>query len=366
MWYNESNTPAWPGSKGEIVLSIEKSAFGVLPDGTAVEQYCLTASGGLKVSVLTYGATLRAVEFAGKDVILGYDRLEDYVNAKGSYQGATVGRYANRIAGGVFTLGGQTYDVGCNETGRGHLHGGVHGFDKKVWAASVLDEGDEPSLRLSITSADGEEGYPGRLEVSVTVTAAADNTLRLSYEAQSDKDTVLNLTNHAYFNLNGYDGGDVLDTALTIHADAITPVDDLLIPTGELLPVEGTPFDFRAGQTIGAALAASHPQLEIGGGVDHNFVLGSERAMRQAIRAVSPRSGIAVECWTDMPGVQVYTANFLGEDAGKGGVPLYRHQGFCMETQFFPDSPNHPAFPSTLLQAGETFRSVTEYRFARS
>ena len=348
------------------MLSIEKRAFGILPDGTAVEQYRLTASGGLKVSVLTYGATLQAVKFAGKDVILGYDRLEDYINAKDSYQGATVGRYANRIAGGTFALDGRTYDVGCNEAGRGHLHGGVHGFDKKVWEAAVLDEGDEPCLRLSMVSADGEEGYPGRLTVSVTLAVTADNTLRLSYEAASDKDTVLNLTNHAYFNLNGYDGGDVLDTVLTLHADAITPVDDRLIPTGELLPVEGTPFDFRKGQTIGAALAASHPQLKIGGGVDHNFVLDDNRRLRHAVHAVSPRSGLAVDCWTDLPGVQVYTANFLGEDAGKGGINLYRHQGFCMETQFFPDSPNHPEFPSTRLKAGEAFHSVTAYRFTQT
>ena len=344
---------------------MQRKPFGQTRDGQAVEAITLD-NGQLSCTFLTYGATLQAVKFAGKDVILGYDRLEDYINAKGSYQGATVGRYANRIAGGTFALDGRTYDVGCNETGRGHLHGGVHGFDKKVWEAAVLDEGDEPRLRLSAVSEDGEEGYPGRLTVSVTLTVTADNTLRLSYEAASDKDTVLNLTNHAYFNLNGYDGGDVLDTVLTIHADAITPVDDRLIPTGELLPVKGTPFDFRKGQTIGAALAASHPQLKIGGGVDHNFVLGDNRRLRHAVHAVSPRSGLAVDCWTDLPGVQVYTANFLGEDAGKGGINLYRHQGFCMETQFFPDSPNHPEFPSTRLKAREAFHSVTEYRFTKT
>lgn len=345
-------------------MAMEKRRFGRTADGQEIERYILQGAGGLRVSVLTYGATLQAVEFRGKDLLLGYDTLEEYMTAAGSYQGATVGRYANRIAQGRFTLGGRVYDVGCNEKGRGHLHGGVHGFDKKIWTAQVLSEGDAPCVKLSTVSEDGEEGYPGRLGVSVTVTVSADNVLRLAYEAASDADTVLNLTNHAYFNLNGWDGGDVLDTVLTVAADAITPVDSLLIPTGELLPVEGTPFDFRQGQSIGQALAGEHPQLTIGGGLDHNFVLGMDRRMRQAIHAVSPRSGIAVDCRTDMPGVQIYTANFLNEKAGKGGVKLYRHQGFCMETQFFPDSPNRPEFPSTVLKAGETFRSVTEYAFS--
>lgn len=344
-------------------MSVEKSDFGRTADGSVVEKYVLTGAGGLRVSVLTYGATLQAVEFRGKDRILGFESLKDYIQAKGSYQGATIGRYANRIARGRFTLNGRRYDVGCNEAGRGHLHGGVHGFDKKVWNAQVLEKGDAPSLRLSTVSDDGEEGYPGRLEVSVTVTVSADNVLRLAYEARSDADTVVNLTNHVYFNLNGWDGGDVLDTVLTVAADAITPVDEMLIPTGELSPVEGTPFDFRQGQSIGAAQAYDHPQLRINSGLNHNFVLGQERQMRQAVHAFSPRSGIAVDCRTDLPGVQIYAANFLDEEAGKGGIKLYRHQGFCMETQFFPDSPNHPAFPSTVLKAGDIFRTVTEYAF---
>ena len=344
-------------------MAVEIMGFGRLADGHPVEKYVLTGGGGLRVSVLTYGATLQAVEFRGKDLLLGYDSLEDYVEKNSSYQGATVGRYANRIAGGLFTLNGRTYDVGCNEEGRGHLHGGVRGFDKRIWSAKVLTDGDTPSICLSRISEDGEEGYPGRVEVSVTMTVEPDNVLRLTYDARSDADTVLNLTNHGYFNLNGWDGGDVLDTVLTIGAHAITPVDERLIPTGELLPVEGTPFDFRQGQTIGAALAGSHPQLTLGGGVDHNFVLGMDRRMRQAVHAVSPRSGIAVDCRTDLPGVQIYTANSLEEKAGKGGVNLYPHQGFCMETQFFPDSPNQPGFPTTVLKAGKAFHSVTEYAF---
>lgn len=327
------------------MLSIEKRAFGILPDGTAVEQYCLTASGGLKVSVLTYGATLQAVKFAGKDVILGYDRLEDYINAKGSYQGATVGRYANRIAGGTFALDGRTYDVGCNETGRGHLHGGVHGFDKKVWEAAVLDEGDEPRLRLSAVSEDGEEGYPGRLTFSVTLTVTADNTLRLSYEGGSDKDTVLNLTNHAYFNLNGYDGGDVLDTVLTIHADAITPVDDRLIPTGELLPVEGTPFDFRKGQTIGAALAASHPQLKIGGGVDHNFVLGDNRACATPCTRSAPAAAWPWTAGPICPACRCIPPTSSGRTRAREGSTSTGTKASAWKPSFSPIAPIIRNFP---------------------
>lgn len=347
-------------------MPVTRKLFGYLPgNGAEVEEIVLQSASGLQASLLTYGGVLHRLDYAGKDLVLGYDRLEDYIERNGSYQGAMIGRYANRIAGGKFRLGGVLCDVGCNEEGRGHLHGGARGFDKKLWTAEVLEEGDAPSVRLSLVSEDGEEGYPGRLEVSVTVTLEGD-ALRFAYRASGDKDTVVNLTNHAYFNLNGWDGGDVLDTVLTVEADAITPVDGRLIPTGELLPVEGTPFDFRGGKPIGEALRGRHPQLDIGGGVDHNFVLGTDRAFRHAVRAASPRSGLAVDCFTDLPGVQIYTANSLEEEAGKGGVRLYPHQGFCMETQFFPDSPNQPAFPSTVLKAGETFSSVTEYRFSRA
>ncbi len=343
-------------------MGIQTEAFGSLADGRQVDRLILTGAGGLRVSVLTYGATLQAIEYGGRDVLLGYDRLEDYVEARGSYQGATVGRYANRIKGGRFTLNGTAYVLACND-GNNHLHGGRIGFDKKIWTAQVLNGGDAPAVKLSIVSEDMEEGYPGRLDVSVTMTVTADNVLQLAYEARGDKDTVINLTNHAYFNLNGWDGGDVRDTELTVFADRITEADGELIPTGRLLPVEGTPFDFRGGRAIGEALASDHPLIRSAGGVDHNFVLGTDRCRRHAARAVSPRSGIALDCYTDLPGVQVYTANALDEAAGKGGVKLHKHQGFCLETQFFPDSPNQPAFPSTVLKAGEVFRSTTSYAF---
>ena len=225
-------------------MSITRAPFGALPDGRPVERITLEGRNGLSASILTYGATLQSLCFDGRDVVLGYDSLEDYRRC-GGYQGATIGRYGNRIAGGRFALGGTTYDVGCNESGRGHLHGGETGFDKYIWDAEILSDDGEPSVRFSLISADGDMGYPGRLTVSVTFTVRDENALELAYRAVSDKDTVLNLTNHAYFNLNGYDGGDILDNVLTIDADAITPVDGKLIPTGEFLAVEGTPFDFR-------------------------------------------------------------------------------------------------------------------------
>lgn len=341
-------------------MGIQEQTFGHMPDGRAVQRITLIGEGGLAASLLTYGATLQALTFGGRDVVLGYDTLDEYRTHE-SYQGATVGRYANRIAGGRFVLGGVAYDVGCNEGGRGHLHGGREGFDKKLWDAETLEDRGEPSVRFSYTAADGEEGYPGQLEVAVTFTVTRDNALRIRYEASSERDTVLNLTNHAYFNLNGYDGGDVLDTSLRIEADAYTPVDERLIPTGERRPVADTPFDFRQAKPIGRDSGAADDQLALGGGYDHNFVLGD--GFKRAVTATAPRSGIRLECWTDQPGVQLYTANGLDVPAGKGGIALYRHQGFCLETQHFPDSPNHPDFPSTMLRAGELFESVTEYRF---
>ena len=244
-------------------MSITRAPFGALPDGRPVERITLEGRNGLSASILTYGATLQSLCFDGRDVVLGYDSLEDYRRC-GGYQGATIGRYGNRIAGGRFALGGTTYDVGCNESGRGHLHGGETGFDKYIWDAEILSDDGEPSVRFSLVSADGDMGYPGRLTVSVTFTVRDENALELAYRAVSDKDTVLNLTNHAYFNLNGYDGGDILDNVLTIDADAITPVDGKLIPTGEFLAVEGTPFDFREGKPIGQDIEDPLPAAYVG------------------------------------------------------------------------------------------------------
>lgn len=343
-------------------MGIQTTDFGVLPDGRPVTRYTLTGAGGLAASLLTYGATLQSLCFRGRDMVLGFDDLDGYLHIRGSYQGATIGRYGNRIADGRFSLNGRDYDVGCNENGTGHLHGGERGFDKQLWTATVLADGAEPAVAFSRRSPDGEEGYPGNLDVTVTFTVTADNVLRIAYEARTDADTVVNLTNHAYFNLNGFDGGDILDTELTIAADAITPVNDRLIPTGALRPVEDTPFDFRKPKPIGRDIDADDPQLAIGGGYDHNYVLNGT-GLRPVATARSPRSGIAMTCVTDQPGVQFYAGNAIAEDAGKGGTPLFRRQGFCLETQHYPDSPNQPAFPSTLLRAGEVYQTVTEYRF---
>lgn len=326
----------------------------------SVKKYILK-SDELQVSVLEYGATVDSILFNGKDVCLGFDDMAGY-KANTSFQGATVGRYANRIAAGKFTLNGTEYDVGCNENGRGHLHGGKIGLDKKLWQAEIISQ--EPAcVRFTNTLADGEEGYPGNMSVSVTFTIEGA-TWKLKYEATTDKDTVFNPTNHTYFNLNGYDGENILSTELKLNASAITPVNEMLIPTGELMPVKGTAFDFNEMKPIGRDIEDTHPQMLLGGGYDHNFVLGDTREMRHAAKAVSPITGIVLDCYTDMPGIQLYTANTLGEPTGKSGKPLGKNGGFCLETQFFPDTPNKPQFPSAVLKKDETFVANTKYCFS--
>ncbi len=337
----------------------QKVHYGTLPNGESVSLLSLSSADGMSVSFITYGATMTSLQVRGRDVVLGYNSLEEYLKDTASI-GVTVGRYANRIAGGVFPLNGKSYDVGRNETARnGHLHGGEVGFQHKNWS---LESHDDKSFTLSLLSPDGDMGYPGTLMLQLRVAFDDPSALSLTYTAVTDKDTVVNFTNHAYFNLNGYDGGDVLDTVLQIHADAILAVNERLIPTGERLSVTGTPFDFRNAKPIGRDIDSDHQQLAVGGGYDHNFILGETAAYRHAVTAYSPRSGIRMRCYTDQPGVQLYTANFLNTDFGKGGA-MTRHQGFCLETQHFPDSPNHPDFPSTALHAGETFVSRTVYAF---
>lgn len=332
-------------------MSIEKEAFG------AAEKYTIRGAADLSVSVLTYGATVQAVHYKGVDVVLGYNSLKDY-QKMGGYLGATVGRCANRIAGGKFTLNGVEYNVGCNEEGRGHLHGGKIGLDKKIWRAEPLSGS---ALRLTTVLADGEEGYPGELRVSVLF-EVKENALRITYEALCDRDTVFNPTNHSYFNLNGQNGAPITNHLLEIYANAYTPVDDFLIPTGELRPLKGTAFDFTAAKPIGRDIDAEDPQIRLGGGYDHNFCLRGE-GFRLAAAATSPVTGFRMECFTDRPGLQVYTGNYLENPVGKSGA-IGKRQGFCFETQAYPDAPNHPAFPSATLPAGKPFRSVTEYRFS--
>ena len=343
-------------------MAISVSAFDHLTDGSLVEKVTLSNAVGTKVSLLTLGATIQSFIYEGKDVVLGFDTAADYFGS-GAYIGATVGRVCNRTADGCFTLNGTTYQLNCNEPDRRvHLHGGNVGFDKKIWACTILDDGDQPSAAFEMESADGEEGYPGNLRVRLVYTLTADNTLMLDYTATSDADTPLNLTNHVYFNLNGCDGDTVHNHPLCIHAKEYTPVTERLVPTGEYAPVQGTTIDFRQFRTIGDALQGNDACMPYTGGVDHNFVLAyAQRAVTEAAVAYSPATNIRVTCCTDLPGLQVYTGNFLDEKGGKYGLKWGKHQGFCLETQFFANSVNEPRFPSIILKGGDTFTSRTTY-----
>ena len=339
-------------------MSVRIEPFGTLPDGREVQRYTLER-GDMTASLITYGATLQQLTYKGRDLILGYDTLEGYLKGQ-SFQGATIGRYGNRIGGGRFTLEGQEYALALNENGTGHLHGGDRGFDKRLWHAADATEGVTPAVTFSRLSPDGEEGYPGNLAVSVTFSLEMYDTLRIEYRAKTDAPTVVNLTNHSYFDLDGT--GDVTGIILQVDSDLITPVDERLIPTGGWMEVTGTPFDFRQAKPIGQDIGADHPQLALGGGYDHNFLLNGHD-FRRVMTAVSPVSGVKLICRTDQPAAQVYTANMLDEPGGKGGRPLARRSALCFETQHCPDSPNKPGFPSTRLDPGEEYHTVTSYQF---
>lgn len=340
---------------------VNKRDFGRTKEGVPVTDYVIS-NGALCVTVMDLGVTLRKIEFAGKDVLCGYNSVIDYEENDG-YVGATIGRYGNRIGGGTFTLNDTEYRLSQNEEDRQNtLHGGEIGFDKYVWQAAISGEN---AVTFSHVSPAGDQGFPGELQASVTVSVTEDNAVKLEYHAVSNADTVYNPTNHAYFNLHGYEGGDTLDTLLTIKADAITPVNENLIPTGEILNVEGTPFDFRTAKTIGRDQSLPHPQLAAAGGFDHNFVLNDHAADEAVVIAQSEKTGITMECFTTEPGVQLYTGIFLNADSGKNGIPLYPHQGFCLETQHYPDSPNRSEFPSVTLKANTPFTSTTVYRFSK-
>ncbi|HET7259312.1 MAG TPA: aldose epimerase family protein [Candidatus Acidoferrum sp.] len=349
-----------------------KSSWGKTPDGAEVELYTLTNKSGMEVAITTYGGavvSLKAPDRHGtlEDVVLGYDSLEGYVNDK-VYFGAIIGRYANRIGHAQFTLDGKTYTLAKNN-GENTLHGGIKGFNKAVWTAKEIPARDGQALELTYLSKDGEEGFPGNLHVRVVYTLTDSNELKIEYLATTDKDTVVNLTNHSYFNLLGVGPGtgDVLGHVLMIEADKFTPVDSGLIPTGELRDVAGTPFDFRKPTAIGVRINDNNEQLKLAGGYDHNFVL--RRKMGEPIslagRVVEPASGRILEVWTTEPGMQLYTGNFLdGSIHGKGGVVYTKHMAFCLETQHFPDSPNHPKFPTTELKPGERYHTTTIYKFS--
>jgi aldose 1-epimerase len=350
---------------------VTRAPFGATPEGIAIEAVTL-ASHGVTARIITYGATLQSLllpDRSGRaaDVVLGYDDLAGYV-AKPQFFGATVGRYANRIAGAKFTLDGKTYSLAANN-GPNALHGGVKGFDKVVWSIAEIKSGPVASVKLTYTSRDGEEGYPGTLRVSVTYSLDEKSTLTTSYEATTDKPTIVNLTNHSLFNLAGVSAArSILDHRLMVNADAYTPVDDTLIPTGELRNVAGTPFDFRRSTVIGARIRdASDAQIAIGRGYDHNFVLrgGVTATPKLAARVEDPVSGRVLELYTTEPGVQVYTGNFLdGTTVGKSHVVYRQGDGLALEPQKFPDSPNHPAFPTARLDAGQTYRQTSYYRFS--
>jgi aldose 1-epimerase len=358
--------PAASAQQGEETMKIRKEHFGRLADGATVDIFTLTNAHGLQARVMTYGAILVSLKVPDRDgvladVILGFDGLRGYLGTH-PYFGAVIGRYGNRIAKARFTLNGVEYRLAANNNGN-TLHGGRKGFDKAVWAAEPVKTEHGTGVKLSYVSKDMEEGFPGDLAVTVVYTLTDADELEIRYEATTDKTTVLNLTNHAYWNLKGQGRGDVLGHKLQLEADAVTAVDspENLIPTGEIVPVAGTPFDFTAPHAIGERIA----RVE-GGGYDHNFVLrGGGGTLALAARVEEPETGRVMEIWTDQPGIQFYTGNFLdGTVVGKGGAAYRKHAAFCLETQHFPDSPNQPNFPSTVLEPGQTFRSVTIHRFS--
>jgi aldose 1-epimerase len=347
--------------------SVSKASFGTTPDGQVVDVYTLRGAGGMEVRAITFGGIITSIRVPDRrgnlaDVALGFNELTPYLRNP-PYFGAIIGRYGNRIAKGRFTLGGRTYTLAVNNAPN-HLHGGIKGFDKVVWKAEPFTSGDDVGLAFTHTSPDGDEGYPGTLNVKVTYTLDAGNALSFEYEATTDKPTPVNLTQHSYFNLAGEGTGDILGHVLTIYASRMTPVDASLIPTG-IAPVDGTPFDFRVPTPIGARIRDNDPQIRNGNGYDHNFVLDrSGSGLSLAARVEEPVSGRVLEVSTTEPGMQFYTGNFLdGSLTGKSGRPYAQRTGFALETQHYPDSPNQPAFPSTILEPGQTYHSKTVYTF---
>ena len=340
-------------------------------DFGTVQIYTLTNAKGMEARITNYGATLVSLKVPDRtgaltDVVFGFDSLDGYTQTPAPpYFGATIGRYGNRIGGAKFKLEGKDYKLDKND-GENSLHGGNKGFDKVIWTAKALTTGDGQSVQLSYISPNGEGGYPGNLTANVEYTLTPSNELRIHYTAASDQDTVINLTNHSYFNLSGPGSGEILDHVLTISADRFTPVDSGLIPTGELRKVDGTPFDFRQPHPIGERINVDDEQLKLGKGYDHNWVLNRKgNGIELAAHVLDPKSGRVLEVLTDQPAIQFYTGNFLdGSFKGKGGI-AYQHRGaLCLETQHYPDSPNHPAFPSTELKSGDRYDTTTVFRFS--
>jgi aldose 1-epimerase len=354
----------------EAKKTMKKEPFGKTEDGQPVDLYTLSNKNGVEAAITNFGGivvSLKVPDRKGKldDVILGYDQLDGYLTNK-AFFGAIIGRYGNRVAHGKFVLTGTTYNIPKND-GDNALHGGLKGFNKRLWTAKDVSGSHGQALEVTYLSKDGEEGFPGNLSAKVVYTLTDQNELKIDYSATTDKDTVINLTNHSYFNLAGQGNGDILGHELTIRADRFTPVDSTLIPTGELKPVKGTPFDFTKATAIGARISQDDPQLKVGKGYDHNWVLnsGGKGALSVAAEAYEPTTGRVLQVLTDQPGVQFYSGNFLdGSITGKGGKVYNLRNGFCLETQHFPDSPNQPKFPSTVLKPGQHYQTTTVFKFS--
>jgi len=352
-----------------VDAQVTKQPFGKTPDGQQIDLYTLRNAHGVEAKIMNYGAivtSLKVPDRNGKfdDVVLGFSDFDSYLK-NDPYFGAIVGRYGNRIAKGRFTLNGVEYKLATNN-GENHLHGGIKGFDKVVWTAHQLTTKAGPAVALTYLSKDGEEGYPGNLTANVVYTLTNNDELKIDYTVTTDKDTVHNLTHHSYFNLAGEGSGDILNHVVTINANRFVPTDAGSIPTGELKSVAGTPFDFLKPMAIGARINQDDEQLKFGNGYDHTWVInGRPGVMRFAATAYDATSGRVMQVWTTEPGVQFYTGNFLnGTKTGKSGKAYERRNGFCFETQHYPDSPNHPSFPTTTLKKGQTYKSTTIYRFS--
>jgi aldose 1-epimerase len=355
------------GGAAAAKRGVTREAFGKTANGTPVEIYTLTNANGIELRAMTYGAIITGLKVPDRsghiaDIVLGFDTIDGYLKDS-SYFGALIGRYGNRIAKGEFTLSGTTFTLATNN-GPNHLHGGVKGFDKVLWNALQAAGPEGVSVTFTRASPDGEEGYPGTLQVIVRYMLTDRNELAIEYRATTDKATPVNLTQHSYFNLAA-GSGDILGHELMLNASRYTPVDETLIPTGELAPVEGTPFDFQNATAIGARIEADHAQLRNGKGYDHNWVLNrTGPGLQRAALVVDPKSGRTLDIATTEPGIQFYSGNFLdGTITGKGGQVYKRRAGFCLETQHYPDSPNHPDFPSTILQPGQIYASKTVFTF---
>lgn len=347
---------------------LQKADFGTTADGRLVEKYTIRNGQGAEMTVLTYGGIIQSLKVPDRtgaidDVVMGFDSVAEYEKSS-PYFGAIIGRVTNRIANGTFTLDAKAYTL-ANNNDANHLHGGVKGWDKAVWQAEPFQDKRGPGLLLTHTSPDGDEGYPGKVTAHVRYTLTADNELIVEYHATTDAPTVINMTQHSYFNLGGSKTTDILGHELTINADRFTPVNDTLIPTGELAPVDGTPFDFRTATTIGARIASTDVQMTRGRGYDHNYVLNrSGDGLQLAASVYEPTTGRTMEIRTTEPGIQLYTGNFLdGSFTGKAGRAYPHRAGFCLETQHYPDSPNQPSFPTVVLRKGQDYKSETVFKF---